>query len=141
MNPLTHPSRELAPYAVRMRLPVELRRTACEDPENGEPLKVKNRGGLTREPRLLDSAGAAWQASQSSSENDPRQICIDPSHAPAPPQGADRATFDGNGDDWMRAWLEHRGVIEAIASVHYDDRKFNENGEVVIDTEDLTRIG
>jgi len=43
----------------------------------------------------------------------------------------DRATLDGNSDDWMRAWLEHRGVIEAIASVHYDDGKFNENGEVV----------
>jgi Protein of unknown function (DUF1488) len=27
----------------------------------------------------------------------------------------DRATFDGNGDDWMRAWLEHRGAIEALA--------------------------
>ena len=62
MNPLTHPSRELAPYAVRMRLPVELRRTACEDPENGEPLKVKNRGGLTRE------LWRAWQASLSSSK-------------------------------------------------------------------------
>jgi hypothetical protein len=40
----------------------------------------------------------------------------------------------------MRAWLEHRGVIEALASVHYDDCKFNENGEVVIETGDLTPI-
>jgi hypothetical protein len=53
----------------------------------------------------------------------------------------DRATCDGNGDDWMRAWLEHRGAIEALASVNYDIGKFNESGEVVVETEDLTPIG
>jgi hypothetical protein len=36
------------------------------------------------------------------------------------------------------AWLEHRGDIEAIASLNYDDGKFNEGGEVLIETEDLT---
>ena len=45
-DPLTHPSRELVYMWFACS---ELRRTACEDPENGEPLKVKNRGGLTRE--------------------------------------------------------------------------------------------
>jgi Protein of unknown function (DUF1488) len=53
----------------------------------------------------------------------------------------DRATFDGNGDDWMRAWLEHRGVIEAIASLNYDNGKFNEAGEILVETEELTPIG
>jgi hypothetical protein len=53
----------------------------------------------------------------------------------------DRATFDGNGDDWMRAWLQHREAIEALASYHYDNGNFNESGEVVIETEDLTPIG
>jgi hypothetical protein len=53
----------------------------------------------------------------------------------------DRATLDGNGEDWIRAWLEHRSEIEALASVNYDDGKFNENGEVVIETEDLTPLG
>jgi hypothetical protein len=55
----------------------------------------------------------------------------------------DRATFDGNGDDWMRAWLEHRGAIEALASYHYDNGNLNESGEVVVvvETEDLTPIG
>jgi hypothetical protein len=52
----------------------------------------------------------------------------------------DGATFDGNGDDWMRAWLEHRGAIEALASFNYNNEKFNERGEVVIETEDLTPI-
>jgi Protein of unknown function (DUF1488) len=53
----------------------------------------------------------------------------------------DRATFDGNGDDWMRAWLEHRGAIEALASYNYDHAMNTESGEVVIETEDLTPIG
>jgi hypothetical protein len=53
----------------------------------------------------------------------------------------DRATFDGSGDDWMRAWLEHRGAIEALASYNYDNGKFNEAGEVLSETEDLTPIG
>jgi hypothetical protein len=53
----------------------------------------------------------------------------------------DRATFDGNGDDWMRAWLEHRGAIETLASYNYDHAMNTESGEVVIETEDLTPIG
>ena len=53
----------------------------------------------------------------------------------------DRATLDGNGQDWMRAWLEHRSEIEVLASVNYDDGKFNESGEVIVETEDLTPIG
>jgi Protein of unknown function (DUF1488) len=36
-----------------------------------------------------------------------------------------RATFGGNGDDWMRAWLEHREAIEALASYYYDNVKFD----------------
>ncbi len=39
------------------------------------------------------------------------------------------------------AWLEHRCAIEALASYNYDDGKFNESGEVVVETEDLTPIG
>ena len=53
----------------------------------------------------------------------------------------DRATFDGNGDDWMRAWLEHREAIEALASYHYDHDMITASGEVVVETEDLTPIG
>lgn len=53
----------------------------------------------------------------------------------------DRATFDGNGDDWMRAWLEHREAIEALASYNYDHGIISESGEVVVETEDLTPIG
>jgi hypothetical protein len=54
----------------------------------------------------------------------------------------DRATFDGNGDDWMRAWLEHRGAIEALTSYNSTTTMaFNEAGEVLIETEDLTPIG
>jgi hypothetical protein len=52
----------------------------------------------------------------------------------------DRATFDGNGDDWMRAWLEHREAIEALASYYCDNGMIAESGEVVVETEDLTPI-
>ena len=78
-DPLTHPSRELVYMWFACS---ELRRTACEDPENGEPLKVKNRGGLTRE------LWRAWQPSPSAAPKSTShcRICIDPSHAPASPQ-------------------------------------------------------
>ena len=52
----------------------------------------------------------------------------------------DRATFDGHEDDWMRAWQEHRGTIEALASANHDRRKFNTHGEVLVDTDELTPI-
>jgi len=52
----------------------------------------------------------------------------------------DRACFDGHDDDWMRAWREHRGTIEALASAGYDRRKFDAHGEVVVDTDELTPL-
>jgi hypothetical protein len=52
----------------------------------------------------------------------------------------DRATFDGHGKHWMRAWCEHHGTIEALASANYDRGKFGVEGEVLVDTDDLTRI-
>jgi hypothetical protein len=52
----------------------------------------------------------------------------------------DRAAFDGHDDDWMRAWREHRDTIEALASASYDESKFNAHGEVLVDTDELTRI-
>jgi Protein of unknown function (DUF1488) len=52
----------------------------------------------------------------------------------------DRASFDGHDDDWMWAWREHRGTIEALASANYDQRRFNAHGEVLVDTDELTPI-
>jgi Protein of unknown function (DUF1488) len=52
----------------------------------------------------------------------------------------DRATFDGYVDDWMRAWREHRKTIEKIASFNYDRGQFNANGEVIVDTGQLTPV-
>jgi hypothetical protein len=52
----------------------------------------------------------------------------------------DRATFDGHGSHWMRAWNEHHRTIEALASANYDRSKFSAGGEVLVDTDDLTRI-
>jgi hypothetical protein len=52
----------------------------------------------------------------------------------------DRATLDGYVDDWMRAWREHRKTIERIASLNYDRGQFNANGEVVVDTGQLTPV-
>jgi Protein of unknown function (DUF1488) len=49
-----------------------------------------------------------------------------------------RAAFDGNGQDWMRAWREHRSTIEALASANYDNGKFDGDGRVLVDTKDLT---
>jgi uncharacterized protein DUF1488 len=52
----------------------------------------------------------------------------------------DRAAFDGHEDDWIRAWREHRRTIEALASASYDQRRFNADGEVLVDTDELTPI-
>jgi hypothetical protein len=52
----------------------------------------------------------------------------------------DRATFDGHGKHWMRAWYEHHDAIEALASANYDRGKFSAEGEVLVDTDELTRI-
>jgi hypothetical protein len=40
----------------------------------------------------------------------------------------------------MCAWREHRDTIEALASANYDQRRFNANGEVLVDTDELTPI-
>jgi hypothetical protein len=52
----------------------------------------------------------------------------------------DRATFDGHGTHWMRAWNEHQSTIEALASANYDRGKLGAEGEVLVDTDDLTLI-
>jgi hypothetical protein len=52
----------------------------------------------------------------------------------------DRARFDGHGAHWMRAWNGHHGTIEALASANYDRSKFSANDEVLVDTDDPTRI-
>jgi hypothetical protein len=52
----------------------------------------------------------------------------------------DRATFDGHGAHWMRAWYGHLSTIEALASANYDRGKLNGHGEVVVDTDELTPI-
>jgi hypothetical protein len=42
----------------------------------------------------------------------------------------------------MRAWREHRKAIERIASIsiNYDRGQFNANGEVIVDTGQLTPV-
>jgi hypothetical protein len=52
----------------------------------------------------------------------------------------DRATFDGHGKHWMRAWCEHQCTVEALASANYDRGKLGAEGEVLVDTDDLTPI-
>ena len=52
----------------------------------------------------------------------------------------DRAAFDGNGTDWLRAWREHRATIEQLASAHYDNGTVREDGWVVVNTADLTPL-
>jgi hypothetical protein len=52
----------------------------------------------------------------------------------------DRASFEGHDDDRMRAWREHRGTIEALASANYDQQRFNARGEVLVDEDELTPI-
>jgi Protein of unknown function (DUF1488) len=52
----------------------------------------------------------------------------------------DRAAFDGHDDDWVRAWRENRGAIEALASANYDNHKFNTHDEVLVDTDELTPL-
>jgi hypothetical protein len=52
----------------------------------------------------------------------------------------DRAVFDGHGEHWMRAWHEHQGTIEALASANYDRGKLTTRGEVLVDTDELTPI-
>jgi hypothetical protein len=52
----------------------------------------------------------------------------------------DRAAFDDNGDDWTRAWTEHRSTIELLASAAYDAGKIGQDGRVVVDTQDLTPL-
>jgi hypothetical protein len=51
-----------------------------------------------------------------------------------------RAKFDGYGDDWMRAWREHRKKIEGLASLNYDHGRHNFKGEVIVDTDQLTTL-
>jgi Protein of unknown function (DUF1488) len=50
----------------------------------------------------------------------------------------DHAAFDGHGKHWMRAWHEHRSTIEAVASANYDRGKLSSEGEVIVDTDELT---
>jgi Protein of unknown function (DUF1488) len=50
----------------------------------------------------------------------------------------DRATFDGHGEHWVRAWRQHEDTIEALASANYDRGKFSAEGEVLVDTDELT---
>jgi Protein of unknown function (DUF1488) len=52
----------------------------------------------------------------------------------------DRATLDGHGKHWMRAWNDHHSTIEALASANYDRDKLGAEGEVLVDTDDLTPI-
>jgi hypothetical protein len=52
----------------------------------------------------------------------------------------DRASFDGLDDDWIGAWQENRATIEGLASINYDQGKFNAHSEVLVDTDELTPI-
>jgi hypothetical protein len=52
-----------------------------------------------------------------------------------------RATIEGYGDDWVRAWREHRKMIEGLASLNYDRGRYNLKGEVIVDRDQLTPIG
>ena len=52
----------------------------------------------------------------------------------------DRAAFDGNGTDWLRAWSEHRGTIETLASAHYENGNEGTDGRIVVKTQDLTPL-
>jgi hypothetical protein len=44
----------------------------------------------------------------------------------------DRAAADGNGDDWLRAWHEHRHDMDVLASAKYDNKQFEEDGTIKI---------
>lgn len=53
----------------------------------------------------------------------------------------DRASKDGNDQDWMKAWLQHRETIETLASKKYDAGKLRNDGWVIVMTRDLTPLG
>ncbi len=50
----------------------------------------------------------------------------------------DRASKDGEGHNWLRAWKNHMGTIEALASANYDAGKVLINGQLLVDTLELT---
>jgi hypothetical protein len=52
----------------------------------------------------------------------------------------DRAMSDGHAERWVRAWQQHQDTIEALASDNYDQGKFSAEGEVLVDTDELTPI-
>lgn len=52
----------------------------------------------------------------------------------------DRASMDGDGQHWLRAWENHMGTIETLASANYDAGKAPVNGVLLVDTEELTPL-
>jgi len=53
----------------------------------------------------------------------------------------DRAAFDGEGRNWVRAWENHMGTIEALASTKYDAVGMPKDGSpLLIETLELTPL-
>lgn len=52
----------------------------------------------------------------------------------------DRASFDGDDNNWMGAWKRHMGEIETYASANYDSGKPLVGGHVIVDTHVLTPL-
>jgi hypothetical protein len=52
----------------------------------------------------------------------------------------DRAAMDGDGHHWLRAWENHLGTIETLASANYDAGKALVNGVLLVDTLELTPL-
>ncbi len=52
----------------------------------------------------------------------------------------DRASMDGDDQNWIRAWQNHMGTIETLASANYDAGKPLVNDRLLIDTLELTPL-
>jgi hypothetical protein len=50
----------------------------------------------------------------------------------------DRASQDGDGTNWNKAWDNHMLAIEAMASANYDAGKPLVHGKLLVDTLELT---